>query len=124
MINLIPSALQFLSAFLLWDTEPRPPPSLDFRLRHIHATSNDSRTLLNDVPAEFSANSLSYSLDTRPLTLYKPQSLKQFMSARFQPYSDATLWTQQLSRGPDVEKRETLLTLARCVLRLRLFSLD
>lgn len=92
---------------------PHVHAQLRFHLRHIHATiSNSSNLIFSDVPqAEV------YSVDSRHLTSYRPTSFSAFSSARFRSVQDAQcdalLWREANVVGPDIKRRETLLTLAK-----------
>ncbi|KAF9029123.1 alpha/beta-hydrolase [Hymenopellis radicata] len=111
MISFLPVALQALLSGLLWKTST--PPGLTFRLRHTHTIFNGSRNLFSDIPAPLVADADSYSLHTRLTTVHKPSSWQNYMDSRFLPVSESGLWHQSSIPGPDVDKRETLLELAK-----------
>ncbi|KAF8900342.1 Alpha/Beta hydrolase protein [Mucidula mucida] len=111
MIPFLPVALQALLSGVLW--KESTSPSLTFRLRHTHAIFNGSRNLFSDLPATLIADTDAYSLQTRLTTVHKPSSWQNYMDSRFLPVSESSLWQQSSIPGPDVEKRETLLQLAK-----------
>lgn len=111
MISILPTALQALIGSILWTDAP--PPSLTFRLRHTHAITNRSRAIFTDVPLALAADRDVYSIQTRPTVIHRPSSRNDFMSSRFSRVTDAHLWIADTTEGPNVEKRETLLELAK-----------
>ncbi|KAH9927261.1 alpha/beta-hydrolase [Fomitopsis serialis] len=112
--NLLPNALQYLLASFLWskDSSPREPP-LRFELRHIHALANSSRVVFADVhPASSSFAAEDYGVGTKPMTVHRPTSHALFSSARFRGLTNVP-WDEIELEGPDIQDRETLLTLAK-----------
>ncbi|THH15566.1 hypothetical protein EW146_g4941 [Bondarzewia mesenterica] len=102
-------------------SQPRPP-TLQFELRQQHAVTPSAHVYFSDVPAlRATANGVahrpSYSLNTRPIKTHKPQSAEAFTSARVRSMrrgeSEALRWDEDEVPGPDTEKRETLLMLAK-----------
>src|SRR6266508_2417246 len=99
---------------------------LKFELRHLHATAaNDAaRIIFSDVmPQNLVSSDTSgstkptYNIPTRRITTYKPTSFHEHERAcsknlRF-GQSEALDWDIEEIPGPDVEKRETLLELAK-----------
>ncbi|KAG1769004.1 hypothetical protein EDD22DRAFT_191807 [Suillus occidentalis] len=107
MLNLLPTTLRFLLGSLLWldFSQPPLPPvvlpartPLSFQLRHEHAITNDSRVIFSNVAPSFAAD--SYVMSTSNIQTHRPQSAK-------------VLWDTTNVLGPNVEERETLLTLAK-----------
>ncbi|KAG0701595.1 Alpha/Beta hydrolase protein [Suillus ampliporus] len=123
MLNLLPTTLRFLLGSLLWlDSVPQPGPAilparppLSFQLRHQHAITNDSRAIFSNVAPSFAAD--SYTVSTSNVQAHRPQSAKAFHSARLRSIrhdqSEYVLWDTTDVLGPNVEDRETLLTLAK-----------
>lgn len=124
MLNLLPTTLRFLLGSLLWldFSQPPLPPvvlpartPLSFHLRHEHAITNDSRVIFSNVAPSFSAD--SYVMSTSNIQTHRPQSAKAFHSARLRSIrydqSEQVLWDTTNVLGPNVEERETLLTLAK-----------
>jgi len=100
---------------------------LKFELRHLHATAaNDSaHVIFSDItPQKLSSKIRSsgtsgcirptYNIPTRRVTTYKPTSFhdRRSRNPRF-GQSEAFEWDIEEIPGPDVEKRETLLELAK-----------
>ncbi|KAF8646685.1 hypothetical protein AX16_007098 [Volvariella volvacea WC 439] len=130
MLSLLPNSLQFLLASLLGSrvlhhaTPPQPPP-LQFELRHEHALALASelapQVIFNDIPLSsplLSSSPSLHTLHTTKLTTHKPNSLSAFQSARQLSFhsgqtSSSLHWLSDEVPGPDVEKRETLLELAK-----------
>lgn len=127
IFDIFPVALRLLLASLFWqeDTLQALPPRLSFRLRHQHAVTNASRVVFSDVgPSQLVSHSLStpadpyiYDVDTSHLVTHRPSSYAAFHDARLRSMRhsqhDASLWHPAEVLGPDVTKRETLLSLAK-----------
>lgn len=124
MLNLLPATLRFLLGSLLWLDFSQPPllpvvlpacTSLSFQLRHEHAITNDSRVIFSNVAPSFAAD--SYVMSTSNIQTHRPQSAKAFHSARLRSIrydqSEQVIWDTTNVLGPNVEERETLLTLAK-----------
>ncbi|KAG2131266.1 Alpha/Beta hydrolase protein [Suillus bovinus] len=121
MLYLLPTTLRFWLGSLLWLDFSQPPAvlpartSLSFQLRHEHAITNDSRVVFSNVAPSFAAD--SYVTTTSNIQTHKPQSAKAFHSARLRSIrydqSEQVLWDTTNVLGPNVEERETLLTLAK-----------
>lgn len=119
MFSLLPNTLRFVLASFLWTNQApindatRP---LEFQLRHAHALSNDSRVIFSDISPSFGAAE-TWSVETRPVLTHRPPSLSEFSAARLRSMrhmqSESLLWREENIVGPDVEKRETLLQLAK-----------
>ena len=105
LYGLLPSALQFLIASLLWNEEPARPQgnSLTFELRHEHAVTDRSLLVFSDVPKfrqlAGEDDRLQYSVKT-----------KTTQSHVFSQFLDS--WDDFELPGPNVTDRETLHTLA------------
>lgn len=104
--------------------------TLQFELRHLHATAaaDSSRIIFLDVEPQKLASSgvfisdtlgstkPTYNVQMRRMTAYKPVSFEAHTRARLNPKSLGTEildWHEDDIIGPDVEKRETLLELAK-----------
>lgn len=121
MLNLLPTTLRFLFGSLLWLDFSQPPAvlpartPLSFQLRHEHAITNDSRVIFSNAVPSFAAD--SYAVSTSNIQTHRPQSAKAFHSARLRSIrhdqSEHVLWDTTDVLGPNVEERETLLTLAK-----------
>ncbi|KAI5115144.1 hypothetical protein M0805_004975 [Coniferiporia weirii] len=124
MFPALSSALQLLLVPLLLlrhpqSTEelpgPNSAPSLTFSLRHQHAVANGSRVLFTNVSP--SLVDTQHTLKLRNTQTSRPRSLDAFSAARVRMQSnmetDANLWTKSIVPAPNVEDRETLLTLAK-----------
>lgn len=103
--SLLPSALQFLIAYLLWKEEyPQPQlNSLTFELRHEHAVTNRSLSVFSDIPRlrqlAGEDDRMQYSVKTRAT---QSHVFTQFLNS----------WNEVEVPGPNVTDRETLHTLA------------
>lgn len=99
---------------------------LKFQLRHIHATTNTSRTIFHDVSSSSGSNSLAGAIDSLALSsplltsiqrTYKPPSNNAFKLARqqsiYERQSAALDWTEDDIPGPDITDRLTVLELAK-----------
>ena len=105
------------------------PPALTFELRHIHAVSSSSATVLfSDVssPELLQTHALSdpsgstkttYSIQTSPTKTYRPSSFVSFSNARLRSLqfgeNEWVDWEEDEIMGPNVESRESLLELAK-----------
>jgi putative lipase involved disintegration of autophagic bodies len=124
MFNLLPTTLRLLVGSLLWLDFPRPPAnaipaplsSMSLHLRHQHAITNDSRVIFANTAPSFAAAN-SYAVSTLNIQTHKPQSANAFHSARLRSIrheeSERVLWNPTDVLGPNIEDRETLLTLAK-----------
>lgn len=121
-------ALSILSRFLpseVPDHHPyaRPPSNnaLDFRLRHMHATTSSARVYFADLPSAgpSSASDLAsppVSIRTSHVRTARPPSFEAIARARqmsMRRQSAALDWEEEEVPGPDVTRRETLLLLAK-----------
>lgn len=116
MFHLLPTTLRALIATLIWSKETNSIPSpLRFQLRHEHGVSTDSRTIFADVPPSFTAE--TYQISTTDVKTYYPDSFTSFTNARTRSMrhmqSEPLTWKDKDVAGPNVEKRETLLQLAK-----------
>ena len=108
--------------------QPSQPQTLQLELRHLHAVSASSAHVVFSDVTHQSLNSIylndtsrsikpSYSLSTRSTKTYKPSSFDAHSEARLRSLRfRENLWLDWLEDeiiGPDVEKRETLLELAK-----------
>ena len=113
----------FPANFASWLSRNEPSNrSLRFELRHLHAVSPDAQVLFHDVPASdrrlvAGHSSQSHILSTRRVNTFRPVSNEAFLGARSRSLlfgeSEPLEWEQDEVIGPDVEKRETLLELAK-----------
>lgn len=119
MFSYLPRALQ-LALYPLLFTNPEfihenVPKSTTFTLRHQHATANDTRILFHDTPKSFVGD--DYVVKQREVLVHKPSSMEKLNEAMYNSaYSmktDAHLWQTSTVPAPDVQDRETLLTLAK-----------
>ncbi|KAG1866228.1 alpha/beta-hydrolase [Suillus subluteus] len=126
---MLPTALTALLAILdfFLDRGQRPQSShfqksLRFELRHEHAVSHDARVVFSDVASTVPGslvygNESSYSLDAQYMTSYRPSSFSAYNDARIRSMRHAQSanlpWHETEILGPNVEKRETLLELAK-----------
>jgi len=116
MYYLLPTTLRILLVSFLWAKEPNvTPPSLRFQLRHEHAVSNTSRVVFFDLPPSFLPE--TYGVVTKAIKIRRPSSYSAFSSARLRSLrhaqSERLQWDDTETIGPDVNKRETLLQLAK-----------
>ncbi|KAH7924667.1 alpha/beta-hydrolase [Leucogyrophana mollusca] len=124
MLNILPLALRFLLGSYLWQDEPqqsfplRPPLPLSntFRLRHQHAVFNFTRIIFSDIaPTSLAAE--TYRVNSANVQSHRPSSQPGFHSARFRSMrydqSEKVFWDDVDVAGPDVQDRQTLLTLAK-----------
>lgn len=129
---MLPSALtSFLVSLLNILTpsrivEPSPaPPTLQFELRHLHAVSRTAHVVFSDVKTQTlhtHSNSkkqpdTSYTIQPRRILTFRPPSFEAFSNARNRSLtfgqSEHLRWDEDEVIGPDVEKRKTLLELAK-----------
>ncbi|KAJ7649883.1 alpha/beta-hydrolase [Roridomyces roridus] len=96
------------------DTVPPPPQQLSFELRHLHAVSPSNAVVFADVVRDNNTH-----LETRRIKTYKPQSFALHAQARIQSmrFGQSLLqefpWEEEEIVAPDVEKRGTILELAK-----------
>ena len=93
-------------------------PALKFELRHLHAVSSSSATVLfSDVSSPKLLESTTYSIQTSLTKTYRPSSFASFSHARLRSLqfgeNEWVNWEEDEITGPDVESRETLLELAK-----------
>lgn len=130
---MLPSTLTTLFTTLLasfttdsafWPFERRPAHhSLRFELRQLHAVSSSANVLFHDVNTSerrllaAASGGESYTLGTRSLKTYRPASHAAFLRARTRSLrfrqNEPVRWEEHNVIAPDVEKRETLLELAK-----------
>ncbi|KAF8635613.1 hypothetical protein AX15_000253 [Amanita polypyramis BW_CC] len=113
---ILPSALRLLLASLLVRPD-NSEDSLQFYLRHEHAITSTKRIVFADVPIHHDLQSSSFIVNTRSIRAHRPSSSLAYLEAidRSRRYAQSSLldWWDKDVRGPDVESRETLLTLAK-----------
>ena len=96
------------------------PNRLQFELRHQHAVTPDAHVIFSDVlrpPRLRAGNTTTYSIATRNISTFRPPSFRAHEEARRRSIrhaqsADLPWWEEEIV-GPDVEKRETLLGLAK-----------
>jgi hypothetical protein len=138
LFSLLASYLVFLFGWLFKDDRrdvERPRAlasnSLKFELRHLHATTaiDSARIIFTDVePQKLVSSGVFvsdtsgstkpiYNVETRRMTAHKPASVEAHTRARLRSRkfmeTEALDWDEDVVIGPDVEKRETLLELAK-----------
>ncbi|KAH7924671.1 alpha/beta-hydrolase [Leucogyrophana mollusca] len=141
MLGLLPFALRVFLGSFLWRDESTSSssslhpvllsssPRLTFHLRHQHAVVNSSQVIFSDFgPLDSSAFEFTASpnardpaayngISTVALQSHRPQSQFAFHSARFRSMqheqSEKVHWHTADVHGPNVDDRETLLTLAK-----------
>lgn len=116
MLGILPNALRTLITTVLLSKEigdSRAP--LRFQLRHEHGISNDSRIVFADIPPSFSPE--TYQIPIRDMKTHRPESLSAFMNARTRSMrymqTEPLGWNDEDVIGPDIEKREALLQMAK-----------
>lgn len=115
---------QFLNLFS--DSSSHVPPSrnrlhaspqpLRFELRQYHAVTSNAQILFHDAPQRYHAGSTrpDYRVKTRNLKSHRPSSQEAFHKARARSLETEPLrWDEEEIEAPDVESRETLLTLSK-----------
>ncbi|KAF5326713.1 hypothetical protein D9619_004273 [Psilocybe cf. subviscida] len=127
---LLTSVASYLVPLLSWLSNYDPQPSshieesseaVQFELRHLHAVSpTDARVVFSDVrngPPKESLVDSSYSVWSRKGTTYRPSSFAAHTHARLRSMrfgeNEWLDWEEEEILGPDVERRETLLELAK-----------
>ncbi|KAI0315270.1 alpha/beta-hydrolase [Amylostereum chailletii] len=112
------SIINLVLSYLSWTTEEDitpVPPTLSFQLRHLHAVSPSANVLFHDVPQVTSFQE-PYLAKSRLIRTARPSSMEAFQVARRRSreegVSEDLQWVYDEILGPDVESRETLLTLA------------
>ncbi|TFK40199.1 alpha/beta-hydrolase [Crucibulum laeve] len=131
---MLPTALTSLLVSILGvfiagpDSEHRPqfdpsiPSLLKLELRHLHAVSPDARVLFSDISIPHSLRvqgntNTSYTIQPRSIKTYRPPSFDAYSRARTRSLrfgqSESLDWGEEDILGPDVERREVLLELAK-----------
>ncbi|KAE9405199.1 alpha/beta-hydrolase [Gymnopus androsaceus JB14] len=125
---MLPSFVTSLLGFLnLVAVESPTQTSLQFELRHLHAVSPSARVLFQDVPPLPKARSLSqdqdqhtnrtFTVQTRQTPSYRGPDYDAIWQARVHSIkfgqSQSLNWEIEDVPGPNVESRDTLLTLAK-----------
>jgi lipase ATG15 len=127
----VASLLVHLFSFFIGNQHPgnNVSPTLKFELRHLHAVSSSSATVLfSDVssPELLQTHTLSdpsgstkatYSIQTSLIKTHRPSSFASFSNARLRSLqfgeNEWVDWKEDEIMGPNVESRETLLELAK-----------
>ena len=92
------------------------PQPLRFELRQYHAVTSNAQILFHDAPQGYHAGSTrpNYRVKTRKLKSHRPSSQEAFHKARARSLQSEPLrWDEEEIEAPDVESRETLLTLSK-----------
>ena len=116
MFHTLPTALRLLLACFVWNKSVPDESHIEFQLRHSHSISNQTRIIFSDVSQSIQSLE-TYSVQTRPVVTHRALSFSAFTSARmrsmFHQQSEPLLWTGTEIAGPDTQRRETLLALAK-----------
>ncbi|KAI0342675.1 alpha/beta-hydrolase [Trametopsis cervina] len=124
LVNLISFLLPWTSYEGLhspWKALPSPKV-LEFELRHQHVVSPEAHIVFSDVGRtntrlSGSATSLPYTVSSRKVRAARPSSQEAFQAARTRSrlFKEHVLldWDEDEIEAPDVEKRDTLLELAK-----------
>ena len=91
-------------------TTTRPQP-INFHLRAIHSVASSEPRIIFADPAPGLLET-TFTIPTRQVTTYRPQS-HELLSRIRRGSVDQMTWVEDSSIGPDVENRQTLLSLAR-----------
>jgi lipase ATG15 len=118
MYSLLPTTIRILLSSFLWPKDSQittsPSSPLTFSLRHEHGTDG-SRIVFSNVVSSFAPT--TYAVSTRHVDLHRPSSFSAFSKARWPSTSDIRLeplkWHDIKVVGPDVDRRDTLLQLAK-----------
>lgn len=125
---MLPSFVTSLLGFLnLVAVESPTQTSLQFELRHLHAVSPSARVLFQDVPPLPKARGLfqdqdqhtnrTFTVQTRQTPSYRGPDYDAIWQARVHSIkfgqSQSLNWEIEDVPGPNVESRDTLLTLAK-----------
>ncbi|KAF8352170.1 Alpha/Beta hydrolase protein [Amanita rubescens] len=116
---ILPSPLRLLLASFLFPSYASQN-TLQFYLRHEHAVSATNHIVFADVPGKsllLDAAATPFVVNTIPLKTHRPSSLLAHSQAirRSREHAESSLldWWGEEVQGPDVESRESLLTLAK-----------
>ena len=115
---LLSTFLVLFVEFILGNHRTYAQDLLSFELRHHHAVSGNAHVIFSDTkPSSFQE---PFKVRTRRHTTYRPSSFDNFSAARLlksrgQGHLTSSVlgWEEDEVLGPDVEKRETLLTIAK-----------
>ena len=121
MFAILPVALQLLIGPLLLLLKPNDGggvpanAQMRFQLRHQHAIADDTRVVFADVAPSLVES--RYALNVKTISTHRPSSQTAYNRAWSRAMramqSEAGLWSNALTPAPNVEDRETLLTLAK-----------
>ena len=116
---ILPSPLRLFLASLLFPSDTSQN-TLQFHLRHEHAVSATNHIVFADVPGNsplLAAVPTPFVVNTAPIRTHRPSSLSAHSKAvdRSRQHAQSSLldWWGEEVQGPDVESRESLLTLAK-----------
>ncbi|KAG5647362.1 hypothetical protein DXG03_000430 [Asterophora parasitica] len=102
----------------LYNPTPSSQP-LQFELRHLHAVSPDAHVVFSDVKPQalYTHTSAQYTIQLRRISSFRPPSFEAFTHAQTRSVrfgqSESLHWDEEEVIAPDVERRETLLELAK-----------
>lgn len=125
--SILPSSLTLFLTSLLWPQSQRPiatneAGALTFQLRHIHAINDRGQNVFADSSHSTQSFSKSpptkYPIPTKLIKTHRPSSFEAFSNARFasspnQSAPSTLSWGKHDIIGPRVEKRQTLVQLAK-----------
>ena len=118
LLHLISYTLGWLNYGPSLASEQADASVLGFELRHIHAVSPEARVVWADVSrTDHFAPQTPYYVHARSISSSRPASHDAFLRARtlsrVHRQSAALSWEEDQTSGPDVERRDTLLALAK-----------
>lgn len=106
----------FHSLLALFNSSAPTSSRLPLELRHLHAVSPEGHVVFQDTPQQYNL-AAPYTVNTRRIKSHRPSSFEAFSNARISSLrfaqSMALDWDEDEILGPDVEDRDTLLTLAK-----------
>ena len=111
--GILPNALRVLLASLILTEDT----SLQFNLRHEHAVTSTNHIVFANVPNHLQLNQQPFAANTSSIRTYRPTSFAAYSDAirRSVRHAQSSLldWRDDEVQGPDVNSRETVLTLAK-----------
>lgn len=97
----------------------KPSDTLRFELRQFHTVTSDAQVLFHDAAGldNFASLPSDYLVRTRRLKSHRPSSREAFLEARRKSLVNAEVvtlgWDEEDTEAPDVERRDTLVELAK-----------
>ena len=118
LLSWLPSQNYLLSQSSSHRSSETVANTLVFELRHEHAVSSTAHVVLKDIPRrQSSLTGETFSVNTRQVKRTRPSSYESFVHARTQSrlFKEHLIidWDEDEIEAPDVEHRNTLLTLAK-----------